>query len=209
MANGLKFRVATYNVLAEIYATQTMYPYCDHWALTWNYRKVGWRHHHDHHHHHHRPLGSSNPDISSGDDAGACRSWSLYAAPSHLLPILCVAPSSLGSSFGFCVVLGVQENLLREMGEIGADILFLQEVQADHYDQVNINDELIIRMSILGGAYIILIETLYDLVRHSRRARTFNRLYRDDILFLQEVQADHYDQVKDRNDLVVHTMLSE
>lgn len=39
-AGGLKFRIATYNVLAEIYATQQMYPYCDHWALNWNYRKV-------------------------------------------------------------------------------------------------------------------------------------------------------------------------
>ena len=29
----------------------------------------------------------------------------------------------------------IQENLLREISEIGADILFLQEVQADHYEQ--------------------------------------------------------------------------
>lgn len=65
-AGGLKFRIATYNVLAEIYATQTMYPYCDHWALNWNYRKI---------------------------------------------------------------------NLLREMREVAADVLFLQEVQADHYEQ--------------------------------------------------------------------------
>lgn len=65
-AAGLKFRIATYNILAEIYATQTMYPYCDHWTLNWNYRKV---------------------------------------------------------------------NLLREMREVAADVLFLQEVQADHYEQ--------------------------------------------------------------------------
>jgi len=65
-AGGLKFRIATYNMLAEIYATQTMYPYCDHWALNWNYRKI---------------------------------------------------------------------NLLREMREVAADVLFLQEVQADHYEQ--------------------------------------------------------------------------
>jgi CCR4-NOT transcription complex subunit 6 len=65
-AGGLKFRIATYNILAEIYATQTMYPYCDHWTLNWNYRKV---------------------------------------------------------------------NLLREMREVAADVLFLQEVQADHYEQ--------------------------------------------------------------------------
>jgi CCR4-NOT transcription complex subunit 6 len=36
--NGPRFRVATYNVLAEIYATQQQYPYCDFWALNWDYR---------------------------------------------------------------------------------------------------------------------------------------------------------------------------
>jgi hypothetical protein len=41
LPGAAKLRVATYNVLAEIYATQQMYPYCDHWALSWNYRKVG------------------------------------------------------------------------------------------------------------------------------------------------------------------------
>ena len=65
-AAGMKVRIATYNVLAEIYATQQMYPYCDHWALNWNYRKI---------------------------------------------------------------------NLLREIKEVGADVLFLQEVQADHYEK--------------------------------------------------------------------------
>lgn len=35
---GSRFRVATYNVLAEIYATQQQYPYCDFWALSWDYR---------------------------------------------------------------------------------------------------------------------------------------------------------------------------
>ena len=35
---GPHFRVATYNVLAEIYATQSQYPYCDFWALSWDYR---------------------------------------------------------------------------------------------------------------------------------------------------------------------------
>lgn len=35
---GHRFRVATYNVLAEIYATQQQYPYCDFWALSWDYR---------------------------------------------------------------------------------------------------------------------------------------------------------------------------
>ena len=35
---GPRFRVVTYNVLAEIYATQQQYPYCDLWALNWDYR---------------------------------------------------------------------------------------------------------------------------------------------------------------------------
>lgn len=37
---GSRFRVATYNLLAEIYATQQQYPYCDFWALSWDYRYV-------------------------------------------------------------------------------------------------------------------------------------------------------------------------
>lgn len=37
---GARFRIATYNVLAEIYATQQQYPYCDFWALSWDYRYV-------------------------------------------------------------------------------------------------------------------------------------------------------------------------
>jgi CCR4-NOT transcription complex subunit 6 len=37
---GARFRIATYNVLAEIYATQQQYPYCDIWALSWDYRYV-------------------------------------------------------------------------------------------------------------------------------------------------------------------------
>ena len=35
---GPRFRVVTYNVLAEIYATGQQYPYCDFWALSWEYR---------------------------------------------------------------------------------------------------------------------------------------------------------------------------
>jgi len=35
---GPRFRIVTYNVLAEIYATQQQYPYCDIWALSWEYR---------------------------------------------------------------------------------------------------------------------------------------------------------------------------
>jgi hypothetical protein len=39
-SGGARFRIATYNVLAEIYATQQQYPYCDFWALSWDYRCV-------------------------------------------------------------------------------------------------------------------------------------------------------------------------
>ena len=35
---GARFRIVSYNVLAEIYATQQQYPYCDIWALSWEYR---------------------------------------------------------------------------------------------------------------------------------------------------------------------------
>jgi len=35
---GATFRIVTYNLLAEIYATQQQYPYCDFWALNWDYR---------------------------------------------------------------------------------------------------------------------------------------------------------------------------
>jgi CCR4-NOT transcription complex subunit 6 len=37
-SNGPRFRVVTYNVLAELYATQQQYPYTDFWALSWDYR---------------------------------------------------------------------------------------------------------------------------------------------------------------------------
>jgi CCR4-NOT transcription complex subunit 6 len=37
-AGGARFRIVSYNVLAEIYATQQQYPYCDLWALSWEYR---------------------------------------------------------------------------------------------------------------------------------------------------------------------------
>ncbi|KAJ0410666.1 hypothetical protein ATCC90586_003735 [Pythium insidiosum] len=33
------FRVLTYNILAEIYATRQMYPYCPVWALGWPFRR--------------------------------------------------------------------------------------------------------------------------------------------------------------------------
>jgi len=47
------FRVLTYNVLAEIYATRQMYPYCPVWALSWSYRRELLR----------RELQSYNADI--------------------------------------------------------------------------------------------------------------------------------------------------
>ena len=62
---GSRFRIVTYNVLAEIYATQQQYPYCDFWALSWEYRF---------------------------------------------------------------------HNILRELMDCGGDVICLQEVQADHYD---------------------------------------------------------------------------
>jgi CCR4-NOT transcription complex subunit 6 len=37
---AVDFRVVSYNVLAEIYATRQMYPYCPLWAIKWSYRKV-------------------------------------------------------------------------------------------------------------------------------------------------------------------------
>ena len=37
-AGGARFRVATYNILAEIYATQQQYPYADLWSLSWDFR---------------------------------------------------------------------------------------------------------------------------------------------------------------------------
>lgn len=36
----MQFRVVTYNILADIYATQQMFPYCPKWALSWKYRRV-------------------------------------------------------------------------------------------------------------------------------------------------------------------------
>jgi len=39
-ATALQFRVVTYNILADIYATQQVFPYCPKWALSWRYRRV-------------------------------------------------------------------------------------------------------------------------------------------------------------------------
>eukprot|EP00538_Stauroneis_constricta_P011328 CAMPEP_0119553888 /NCGR_PEP_ID=MMETSP1352-20130426/6516_1 /TAXON_ID=265584 /ORGANISM="Stauroneis constricta, Strain CCMP1120" /LENGTH=637 /DNA_ID=CAMNT_0007600371 /DNA_START=503 /DNA_END=2416 /DNA_ORIENTATION=+ len=64
-STGARFRLVSYNVLAEIYATQQQYPYCDFWALSWDYRF---------------------------------------------------------------------QNILREIADVNADVVCLQEVQADHYE---------------------------------------------------------------------------
>jgi len=37
-AGAPRFRIVSYNILAEIYATQQQYPHCDFWALSWDYR---------------------------------------------------------------------------------------------------------------------------------------------------------------------------
>lgn len=37
---GTRFRVVSYNVLAELYATKQAYPYCNTWNLAWSYRKL-------------------------------------------------------------------------------------------------------------------------------------------------------------------------
>eukprot|EP01041_Mallomonas_annulata_P008324 gene8324-17133_t len=36
---GNRFRVVSYNILAEVYATRQAYPYCDAWCLAWPYRR--------------------------------------------------------------------------------------------------------------------------------------------------------------------------
>ena len=35
---GARFRIVTYNILSEIYATQQQYPHCDLWSLSWDFR---------------------------------------------------------------------------------------------------------------------------------------------------------------------------
>eukprot|EP00948_MAST-09A_sp_MAST-9A-sp1_P000355 g355.t1 len=39
MRNPSEIRFVSYNVLADIYTSQRMYPYCPFWALSWRYRK--------------------------------------------------------------------------------------------------------------------------------------------------------------------------
>jgi CCR4-NOT transcription complex subunit 6 len=62
---GARFRIVTYNILAEIYATQQQYPHADLWSLSWDFRF---------------------------------------------------------------------QNIIREIVDVGPDIVCLQEVQADHYE---------------------------------------------------------------------------
>lgn len=38
--NNFQFRVVTYNILADIYATTQIFPYCPKWAMNWRYRRV-------------------------------------------------------------------------------------------------------------------------------------------------------------------------
>lgn len=38
--SGARFRVISYNILAELYATKQMYPYSDSWSLSWPYRRA-------------------------------------------------------------------------------------------------------------------------------------------------------------------------
>jgi CCR4-NOT transcription complex subunit 6 len=37
---GMPFRIMSYNILSEIYATRQMYPHLDSWALAWPYRRM-------------------------------------------------------------------------------------------------------------------------------------------------------------------------
>lgn len=39
LSSSPRFRVVSYNILAELYATRQAYPYADPWSLTWAYRK--------------------------------------------------------------------------------------------------------------------------------------------------------------------------
>lgn len=39
ISGAIRFRVISYNILAELYATKQAYPYCDSWSLMWPYRK--------------------------------------------------------------------------------------------------------------------------------------------------------------------------
>ena len=38
-SNSVRFRIITYNILAELYSTKSIYPHCDPWTLSWSYRK--------------------------------------------------------------------------------------------------------------------------------------------------------------------------
>jgi CCR4-NOT transcription complex subunit 6 len=38
-SNSVRFRIVSYNTLAELYATKAIYGHCDPWVINWNYRK--------------------------------------------------------------------------------------------------------------------------------------------------------------------------
>jgi len=40
MSSSFRFRIMSYNILAEMLATKQYYPYCDSWVLSWPYRKT-------------------------------------------------------------------------------------------------------------------------------------------------------------------------
>lgn len=39
ISGAVRFRIVSYNILAELYATKQAYPYCDSWNLSWPYRR--------------------------------------------------------------------------------------------------------------------------------------------------------------------------
>lgn len=39
ISGAVRFRVVSYNILAELFATKQAYPYCDVWNLAWPYRR--------------------------------------------------------------------------------------------------------------------------------------------------------------------------
>ena len=88
---GARFRIASYNVLAEIYATQQQYPYCDIWALSWDYRYVN------------VPFKPVH----------GCKAIFCSILPSSFLRF---------------------QNILREIVDASPDVVCLQEIQADHYE---------------------------------------------------------------------------
>lgn len=114
------FRVLSYNILSEIYATSRYYPGCPSWALAWTYRK---------------------------------------------------------------------RNLIREMALFDADILCLQELQADHYE-----DHFRPYFSRLGYASCYKVKTRESMGRKGKidGCATF---FRKDIFVLREQHTVEYNSI--------------